>query len=126
MPRCACPRAAAALEPELRQALSRELKRGKVDCTLQQRPPQADAARARDRSARRSSALLARVRELATGTARQLAQIDLIELLRFPGVLREDSVDSEALLQAVRALFAATLSELAQCAQRARARGSRT
>ena len=26
-----------ALEPELRQALARELRRGKVDCTLQQR-----------------------------------------------------------------------------------------
>ena len=32
-----------ALETELRQALARDLKRGKVDCTLQQRAPQADA-----------------------------------------------------------------------------------
>src|ERR1700683_5806638 len=33
-----------ALEPELRQALARELRRGKVDCTLQQRSVPAGAA----------------------------------------------------------------------------------
>ena len=65
MPRCACPTAAARSEPELRQALARELRRGKVDCTLQQR-----AAPSRRGAGWRSTQealerLLARVRELA-------------------------------------------------------------
>ncbi len=101
-----------ALETELRQTLSRQLKRGKIDATLQQRaqPGAGGAALEIDQAA--LARLLARVHELSAAVP-QRSQVDLIELLRFPGVLREDSTDSEALFQAVRALFAETLTELA-------------
>jgi len=105
-----------ALEPELRQALARELRRGKVDCTLQQRSLPAGAARLEiDQEA--LERLLARVNELSAVIPGR-SQVDLIELLRFPGILREDSADTETLMQTVRSLFGETLSELA----RARAR----
>ncbi len=101
-----------ALEPELRQAIARELRRGKVDCTLQQRSLPAGAARLEvDQQA--LERLLARVNELSAAIPGR-SQVDLIELLRFPGILREDGTDSEALMQAARALFAETLTELAR------------
>ncbi|HEY2416566.1 MAG TPA: YicC/YloC family endoribonuclease, partial [Steroidobacteraceae bacterium] len=99
-----------ALEPELRQGLARELKRGKVDCTLQQRTAQAGAA-SLDIDHAALERLLARLRELGS-VLTQHVQIDLIELLRWPGVLREDSGDAEGLLEEVRALFAQALSEI--------------
>jgi len=101
-----------ALETELRQTLSRQLKRGKIDATLQQRPQQGAAGAALEIDQVALARLLARVHELSAAVP-QRSQVDLIELLRFPGVLREDSTDSEALFEAARALFAETLTELA-------------
>jgi uncharacterized protein (TIGR00255 family) len=104
------------LEPELRAQLSRELKRGKVDCTLQQRGTEATGANLEiDTIA--LERLLARVRELAK-LLPEHSQVDLVELLRFPGILREPNTDSETLLQSVRKLFGDAVTELA----RARAR----
>lgn len=99
------------LEPELRQALSRTLKRGKIDCTVSLRggDPAASGFEIDEVALER---VLSRLRQLA-GAVREPAQLDLIELLRFPGVLRQDAIDSEALFEAVRELFAATLADLA-------------
>jgi len=101
-----------ALEPELRQALARELRRGKVDCTLQQRTVAAAAARIEiDQEA--LDRLLARVNELAAAIPGR-SQVDLIDLLRFPGILREDASDPDTLMQNVRSVFAEALTELAR------------
>jgi uncharacterized protein (TIGR00255 family) len=104
-----------ALEPELRQLLSRELKRGKVDCTLQQRSSEAAPNLEIDHAALQR--LLTRINELSAAVP-QNARVDLIELLRFPGILRQDTADSETLLQAVRKLFADTISELVRTRSR--------
>jgi uncharacterized protein (TIGR00255 family) len=104
-----------ALETELRQALARELRRGKVDCTLQQRAAATGAALEIDQQA--LARLLARVNELSSAISGN-TQVDLIELLRFPGILREDGVDADALMIAVRALFGDTLAELARARSR--------
>jgi uncharacterized protein (TIGR00255 family) len=109
-----------AIESELRLALARELKRGKVDCSVQQRSPQAGAA-SLDIDHAALERLLARLRELGS-VLTQHVQIDLIELLRWPGVLREDGADTELVLEAVRALFAQTLLELSQSRAREGAR----
>lgn len=99
-----------ALEPELRAALGRELKRGKVDCTLQQRAAPAGAG-GFEIDPQALEQLLHRVRELAAQLPER-SQVDVVELLRFPGILREEAADSEALLQAVRTLFSQTLADL--------------
>jgi uncharacterized protein (TIGR00255 family) len=109
-----------ALETELRQALARDLKRGKVDCTLQQRAPQADAV-ALDIDQAALDRLLARLRQLNTALG-QTAQVDPIELLRWPGVLREAEDNTEQLQEAVRELFARTLADLAGARAREGAR----
>jgi uncharacterized protein (TIGR00255 family) len=104
------PESCRGLESELRQTLTRELRRGKVDCTIQHRAPGAAAA-GLDIDAEALAGLLARARELAA-TLPGTAQINVLDLLRWPGVLREQQGDNEALLGAVRQLFAATVSEL--------------
>jgi uncharacterized protein (TIGR00255 family) len=109
-----------ALEPELRQALARELKRGKVDCTLTQRS-QPPGAASLDIDTAALARLLARLQELEAALPGR-AQIDLIELLRWPGIVREESADAEGLLQAVRELFAQTLQELSGARAREGAR----
>jgi len=99
------------LEPELRQTLAGSFKRGKIDCTLHHRPLEV-AAQGLDIDPSALSLLLARVREVSTALPQ--ARVDVLDVLRWPGVLRDTGADSQALLAAVRALFAATLSELAQ------------
>ncbi|MGA8705801.1 MAG: YicC/YloC family endoribonuclease [Steroidobacteraceae bacterium] len=109
------------LESELRQALAARLKRGKVDCTLQQRAGQAGAAGLElDRDVLRR--LLARIAELKEELAQPPAPIDLLELLRWPGVLREADAGGDELQQAAQALFQQTLVDLAQARAREGAR----
>jgi uncharacterized protein (TIGR00255 family) len=109
-----------ALETELRQALARDLKRGKVDCTLQQRAPQADVV-ALDIDQAALDRLLARLHQLNKALG-QTAPVDPIELLRWPGVLREAENNTEQLQEAVRELFARTLADLAGARAREGAR----
>ncbi len=106
------PESCRALEPELRQALARELKRGKIDCTLQQRsPPSGTGSLDLDHVA--LDRLLARLQELQQKLNQPL-RLDLLELLRWPGVLREEDADAGPLHEAARALFAQALVELSQ------------
>src|SRR5712675_1272642 len=74
------------LESELRQGLARELRRGKVDCTIQHRPPAAGELQI-DESA--LTPLLERSRQIA-GLIPGQGSINVLELLRWPGVLREE------------------------------------
>jgi uncharacterized protein (TIGR00255 family) len=104
------PESCRALESELRQTLARELRRGKVDCTIQHRAP-STAVAGLDIDAEALAGLLGRARELAAALP-GTAQINVLDLLRWPGVLREQQGDNEALLATVRKLFAATVSEL--------------
>ncbi|MFO1400401.1 MAG: YicC/YloC family endoribonuclease [Steroidobacteraceae bacterium] len=99
-----------ALETELRQSLAAELRRGKVDCTVLHRPP-ASGAGALDVDAAALQALLARARELAAA-AGPGARLDVLDLLRWPGVLREETLDAEQFAAAVRELFAAAVADL--------------
>ena len=109
-----------ALEPELRQALARELKRGKVDCPLQQRAAQTGAL-GRDIEQAVLQRLLERLSELEQAVT-QPAQVDLIELLRWPGVLREADTAGDELQRSAQALFAESLADLASSRAREGAR----
>ena len=97
-----------ALESELRQGLARELRRGKVDCTMQHRPPVAGALQIDEAAL---TPLLARTRQIAA-LIREQGHINVLELLRWPGVLREEQTDLDALHNAVRALFDETVRSL--------------
>ncbi len=98
------------LEPQLRHALAAELRRGKVDCTILHRPA-APGSGPLDVDSVALERLLGRARALAA-TAGSGARIDVLDLLRWPGILREEALDTEQFAATVRELFAATLEDL--------------
>jgi uncharacterized protein (TIGR00255 family) len=99
-----------ALEPELRQVATRELKRGKVDCTVSFRPTHA-AEVALDVDPQALERVLSRMRELA-GALPGNHTVNLMDVLRWPGVVREDNTGSEEVVSAARKLFSEAVTEL--------------
>jgi uncharacterized protein (TIGR00255 family) len=98
-------------EGELRQSLARDLKRGKVDCTVHLRDAEG-AARALDIDEAALARLVARVKDIAAALP-EPHTIDTLDVLRWPGVIREAAVDTEGLKGALLALVAATVRDLA-------------
>lgn len=99
-----------AAEPELRQCLMRELKRGKVDCTLSLRAAQG-AQSALELNTEALERLLTRVRELALAFPAEHT-VNLLDVLRWPGVVRDSGSASDELQGAAKALVAVTLTDL--------------
>jgi uncharacterized protein (TIGR00255 family) len=108
------------LEGDLRQTLARELRRGKLDCTIHLRGAhQAERELRIDQAALQR--LLAAVGEISLkmpglgGLAGVGAgvRVDPLDILRWPGVLKDDAPDAESLQGACRALFLETVRELA-------------
>jgi len=97
------------LESDLRQLLGKNLKRGKIDCTVHLRSTQAA-----EREMRIDEAALSRVSAAVNQVARTVpgSTIDAVEVLRWPGVIESATQDSDALLGAGRTLFQQTLDEL--------------
>ncbi len=102
-------------EGELRQRLAQEVRRGKVDCTVTYRPGQAAAAGLEVDTAALER-LAARIGEL--GRAYPAGTVNLLEVLRWPGILKDQGAAGEELLVAARALFEGAVADL--CAARAR------
>ncbi|MEN9705941.1 MAG: hypothetical protein RLZZ393_1820 [Pseudomonadota bacterium] len=107
-----------ALEPELRSRLQKELRRGKVDCTITLR-----ATLQTGRQLEIDPAVLGQLRPRLSEVANAVPegqvqlQVNLVDLLRFPGVLREAATDNEPLLSVARTLFDGAIQDL--CAMRA-------
>ena len=99
-----------AIEPDLRQSLMRELKRGKVDCTISLRAAHG-AHSALELDADALASLVARVRELANAFPAHHT-VNLLDVLRWPGVIRDFSSAGEEMQSTARALVVATLTEL--------------
>jgi uncharacterized protein (TIGR00255 family) len=97
------------LESELRQQLSKHLKRGKVDCTVHLR-----SAQTAEREIKVDASALERVAHGLRQILQALpkAEIDAIEVLRWPGVIESTAQDSEVLLGAGRTLFQQTLDDM--------------
>jgi uncharacterized protein (TIGR00255 family) len=102
------------LEGELRAQLQKELRRGKVDAIFTYRGvAEGDRALMLDRTLLdRLTQLLGELAAASNKTPGVQLQVNLADLLRFPGVLRENSADPEALPTAARALFAKSLADL--------------
>jgi uncharacterized protein (TIGR00255 family) len=97
-------------EGELRARLTKQLRRGKVDCTMSYRRAQGAAA-ALEVDAAALERLLAGVR-LVTRALAEPASVNALDVLRWPGVLREDGGTGDELQAAAQAVFNATLEEL--------------
>jgi len=105
-----------AAEGQFRQAIGAAAKRGKIDCTLFFRP----AAQASSLEVNRELAerVLEQAREIArhyqsdtTPDRRLVSGINPIDVLRWPGVIRDSSIDLEPLLAAAQQLLADALAE---------------
>jgi len=98
------------LEPDLRQLIMRDLKRGKVDCSVNYRAAQG-AERALQLDSEALGRLLDRVREVATELPKHHT-IDVIEVLRWPGIIKDADVGTEALLAAALKLAEEAIKDL--------------
>src|SRR6185503_12035223 len=100
-----------ATEPELRQIATRELRRGKVDCSVSFRTTHG-AEMALDLDPQALERVLARVREVAAALPGNHT-VNVMDVLRWPGVVREDNTGSDEVVAAARALFTDTVADLA-------------
>ena len=100
-----------AAEGELRARLTRQLRRGKVDCTITYRRPQG-AGSALEVDPVALERVLAVVHVVAHTLREPAAAVNALDVLRWPGVLREDGGSGEQLLAAAYAVFGTTLEEL--------------
>src|SRR6202166_1053745 len=98
-------------EAEFRQGVAASVRRGKVECSLHFRP--AVAAGALEVDAELLASLLQRAQAIAA-QAGPAARIDALELLRWPGVIRDATRDLSPQLAAAHALLADALAELAR------------
>jgi uncharacterized protein (TIGR00255 family) len=106
---CRLPEEFRGAEADVRQLIAAAARRGKVDCSLHFRPTVTSDSLEVD------SDLLAnltrRAREIAaeTGVA---ARIDVIDLLRWPGVVKDTTRDVAPMIAAAQALLTEALTEL--------------
>jgi uncharacterized protein (TIGR00255 family) len=107
-------------ESELRTRLAQQLRRGKVDCNLSYRRPQG-AGGALEVDGVALERLLAAV-SVVMRSQREPFTVNALDVLRWPGVLREDSATGEQLLAVAYAVFGATLEELVAARAREGAR----
>ncbi len=105
-----------AAEPAIRERLSARLGRGKVECRLN-----LQAGHAAPRSMALNGALLdqlADAQDALRGRFPDAAPLSVNELLRWPGMLADDSLGFDELLPAIVALVDAALEELVATRQR--------
>ncbi len=108
---CRLPEEFRAAEADFRQAVSSAVRRGKVECSLHFRPATVTGALEIDAEA--LAAVTQRAQQLAA-QAGPAARIEVLDLLRWPGVVRDQSRDSVALIAAAQALLGEALIELAR------------
>jgi uncharacterized protein (TIGR00255 family) len=106
---CRLPEEFRVAEADFRQTIAGAVRRGKVECSLHFRPAVLAASLEVD------AGLLASLTLRAQQVAAQVggsARIDVIEVLRWPGVVRESSRDTTPLIAAAHLLLAEALLEL--------------
>ncbi|MBS0347785.1 MAG: YicC family protein [Proteobacteria bacterium] len=103
-------------EPMLREAITAKLKRGKVECRFNL---QAKDSAPRDLAI--NGALLTQLKSAQAAVQAELPQaapLSVAEVLRWPGMLADDSVTFESLQPEIAATIAAALDELIATRQR--------
>lgn len=96
-----------AFETDVRKRIGGAVSRGKVDVTVRRAGAPSDTLRV-------DEALLARLAQLGSSLTAHFPglQVDLVELLRFPGVLQQADVDSQAQQSAMLEVLGRALVEL--------------
>ena len=108
---CRLPEDFRGAEADFRQAIAGTVKRGKVDVSLHFRP--AVAASSLEVDADLLGSLTQRAQQISAA-AGPAARIAVLDLLRWPGVMRDDTRDTAALVAAAHALLGEALAELSR------------
>jgi uncharacterized protein (TIGR00255 family) len=106
---CRLPEDFRAAESDFRQTIAGAVRRGKVDGSLHFRPATASTTLEVDADLLASLTLRAQQTALQAGPA---ARIDVTDLLRWPGVVREPAKDAAPLIAAAHDLLGEALAEL--------------
>jgi uncharacterized protein (TIGR00255 family) len=106
---CRLPEDFRSAEADFRQTVAGVVKRGKVDVSLHFRPAAAPGTLEVDADLLGSLTQRAQQIAAAAGSA---ARIEVLDLLRWPGVMRDDTRDTAALVAAAQALLGEALAEL--------------
>ncbi len=106
---CRLPEEFRVAEAEFRQTIAASVRRGKVECSLHFRP--AVLAGALEVDAGLLASLTLRAQQVAS-QAGDAARIDVVDLLRWQGVVREPNRDAATLMTVAHALLGEALAEL--------------
>jgi uncharacterized protein (TIGR00255 family) len=106
---CRLPEEFRAAEAEFRQSIAGAVRRGKIDCSLNFRP--AVAVSSLEVDSELLGTLTTRAQQVAAQTG-SAARIDVMDLLRWPGVVRDAGRDIKPLVAAARTLLSESLAEL--------------
>jgi uncharacterized protein (TIGR00255 family) len=108
---CRLPEEFRVAEADFRQTIAGSVRRGKIDCSLHFRP--AVVASSLEVDADLLASLTLRAQQVAAH-AGETARIDVMDLLRWPGVVREHSRDTAPMIAAAHTLLSEALIELAR------------
>ena len=106
---CRLPEELRGAEADFRQAVAATVRRGKVDCSLHFRPTVISAALEVD--AELLGSLTERAKQLAAQVG-PAAYVDVMDLLRWPGVVRDGTRDTAGMVIAAHALLVDAVAEL--------------
>jgi uncharacterized protein (TIGR00255 family) len=108
---CRLPEEFRAQESDLRALIAASVRRGKIDCTLSFRPSIAATSLEVD------AVLLQSLTERAQQIAAQIGaagRVDVMDVLRWPGIVRDTGRDVRPMLEAAQVLLGEALAELAR------------
>jgi uncharacterized protein (TIGR00255 family) len=108
---CRLPEEFRSAESEFRAAVAASVRRGKVDCSLHFRP--AVMAASLEVDAELLASLISRSQQIAT-QAGASARIDVLDLLRWPGVMRDATRETAPMIAAAQGLLTDALAELSR------------
>ncbi len=108
---CRLPEEFRSAESEFRAAVAASVRRGKVDCSLHFRP--AVMAASLEVDAELLSSLISRSQQIAA-QAGAAARIDVLDLLRWPGVMRDATRETAPMIAAAQGLLTDALAELSR------------
>jgi uncharacterized protein (TIGR00255 family) len=106
---CRLPEEFRSAESDFRAAIAATVRRGKIECSLHFRP--AILATALEVDAELLASVTFRAQQIAE-TAGVSARIDVLDLLRWPGVIRDGSRDTAPMIAAAKVLLGEALAEL--------------
>jgi uncharacterized protein (TIGR00255 family) len=108
---CRLPEEFRSAEADFRAAIAGSVRRGKVECSLHFKP--ATTAAALEVDAELLASLTSRAQQIAS-QAGVAARIDVLDLLRWPGVIRDGTRDSAPMIAAAQGLLGEALSDLSR------------